>query len=242
MVEIHPGNGGELRVLAPVGDVLTDVGGVILRGCVQPGVAAPDESELSRSLRVSRSSARRALTTLEGAGLLVPEDVTGAKPPRRVLAGTATGDISRLLRFLLIDIAGVGQTDLLGIRTTLEREAAAGAARVADEADVADLATIVEQMREPAVTPTAFERLDRDLHLRIARASGNALHEPLLAGIGDAIAGQMRRAFAAVPDWPVTARRLASEHWRLVEFIGGRRAADAADYVESHVQDFYTRG
>lgn len=242
MVESQPGSDAELRVVAPAGEVLTEVGATILRGRIHPGVAAPDESELARSLRVSRTSARRALTALEGTGLVVRDEAPGAPAPRRVLAGTGAGGISRLLRFMLIDIADVDHADLLGVRTTLERDAAAGAARVADEADVADLATIVEQMREPAVTATTFERLDRNLHLRIARASGNALHEPLLVGIGDAVAGQMRRAFAAVPDWPVTARRLASEHARLVEFIGRRCAADAADYVESHVQDFYARG
>lgn len=227
----------DLRVVAPPGDVLRDVGATILRGRVRPGAAAPTESELSTSLRVSRASAARALTALEAVGLLAPDE--DAVSTRRVLAGTSTDDIGRLLRFLLADDSAAGPSDLIEVRTTLERDAVAGAARGAAEADLADLDAIVDQMQDPRIDEAAFERLDREFHLRIARASGNALHEPLLLGMGDAIASQMGRAFSAAPNWRLTARRLASEHRHLIGFIGNRCASAAADYVETHVKDFY---
>jgi GntR family transcriptional repressor for pyruvate dehydrogenase complex len=229
------------RVIAPSGAVLADVGDAILRRELRSGVEAPNEAELSKELRISRSSARRALSALGAVGILteaepVPE-VDGEA--HRELAETAVGGIGRLLRLVLLDRRAFGNAEVLGVRTALERAAAAGAARTADETDLAELTSIVERMHGPAITSDEFRYLDTAFHLRIARASGNGLQERLLHGLTDAIASHMQHAFSAVYDWPATARRLADEHERLVAVIRRRRSTEAAEFVAAHVHNFY---
>lgn len=213
----------EPRLVVSSGAVLAEVGSEILRGDPHPGARAPSEAELTASLRVSRTSARRALATLGAAGML----------DGRSLATTRVSDIGRLLRLLLPP--RLDDAELLSIRTALERSAAAASAG----ADLADLTAFVVRMKAPGVTREEFRDLDTAFHLGVARASNNALHEPLLTGLQDAIAARMGQAFARIDDWPATAARLAAEHEHLLALIRDGRAAEAADFAEAHVHNFY---
>jgi GntR family transcriptional repressor for pyruvate dehydrogenase complex len=230
-------------VIAPSDAVLVGVGDAILRGELRPGVEVPSEAALTHELRISRSRARRALATLGSAGILKeagPAPGTGSSG-RRELAETAVDGIGRMLRLVLLDRGDVRNGEILGVRTALERVSAAGAALAADAEDIAELTAIVQRMHDPGVTTDEFRNLDTTFHMRIARASGSGLSASLLHGLSDAIAGQMQHAFSETDDWTGTARRLAEEHGRLSDIIRRRMADDAADFVETHVHDFYAR-
>ncbi|MBO0876721.1 MAG: FadR family transcriptional regulator [Pseudonocardia sp.] len=224
-----------LRVVAPVETVLAGVVDEILRRGLRPGAQVPGEAELTGVLGISRSGARRALAALDSAGFLEPATASRA----RTLADTRTGEIGRLLRLVLWSGNDFDAAEVLGVRTAVERAAAARAAAAATEDDLADLERLVHRMHDPEVTAEEFLRLDTAFHLRVARASGGALERPLLEGLSDQIEMRMRQAFADIADWSGTARRLAEEHERLLAIIRRRRAAEAADFVETHVHDFY---
>jgi GntR family transcriptional regulator, transcriptional repressor for pyruvate dehydrogenase complex len=223
------------RVIAPAETVLAGVVDEILRRGPRPGAPVPGEVDLTGALGISRRSARRALAALDSAGFLEPPTASVA----RTLADTQTGEIGRLLRLILWSGNGFNAAEVLGVRTAVERAAAAGAAAAATEDDLADLEGLVHRMHDPAVTAAEFSRLDTAFHLRVARASGGALERSLLEGLSDRIEMRMRQAFSDIPDWSGTARRLADEHERLLAIIRRRRGTEAADFVETHVHDFY---
>lgn len=223
------------RVIAPADTVLTEVGNAILRRNPRPGALVPDEADLTEELRISRRSARRALATLDSAGVIAR--TSPADPP--ALADTDGDGISRLLRLVVRAGAAFETDDVIGVRTAIERSAAARAAAGATAGDLAALRAIVARMHDPAVDPDEFRALDTAFHIRVAAASAGALQMPLLQGLSDVIGGQMRRAFARTADWRATARRLAGEHDQLLSIINGGLEAEAADFVEAHIQDFY---
>lgn len=223
------------RVVAPSETVLARVIDELLRRGLRPGAPIPGEAELTETLRISRRSVRRALATLDSAGFLQPATASRV----RTLADTRTGDIGRLLRLVLWSDHDFDATEVLGVRTAVERAAAAGAAVAATQDDLAELEDLVRRMHDPAVTAEEFLRLDTAFHLGVARASGGALERSLLEGLSDRIEMRMRQAFSDTVDWSGTARRLAGEHQRLLAIIRRRRGAEAADFVETHVHDFY---
>ncbi|GAA5164461.1 FCD domain-containing protein [Pseudonocardia eucalypti] len=220
------------RVIAPAERVLADVQEGLLRDGARPGAHVPSERDLTGSLGVSRRSAREALAALEAVG------VVRGGPAHRELAEAPAAGIGRLLRLLLVAESVPGPA-LLTLRTELERTAAEGAARRVDRRDRAELSALLVAMREPGIPADRFARLDTALHLRIARASHNQLHEQLMRGLRDAVAARMAVAFRAVEDWPATARRLAGEHDRLVGAITAGDPAGAAELAESHLRGFY---
>ena len=133
-------------------------------GTFAPGARLPAERALAKSLRVSRSSLREALSMLEldkrieiriGSGAYV---VTKAR--RAATKRAATAETSPL--------------EVMRVRRLVESEAAALAARHATPAQIAQLVAafnrLTTQMRANRIRPAA----DREFHLCIAYASANA--------------------------------------------------------------------
>lgn len=207
----------------------------VLRESIQSGRFAvgsylPPERELAEQLGVSRASVREALIALEvqgrvsvrvGAGVQV---LDASAPKTRAV----NGDTEPL----------VGPLDLLETRLVVEAETAALAARHATEQDINGLRRSIERMvRDHAKSPMLHEG-DREFHLGIARASGNAAmlftvttlwdqrYSPMqerletlfsTPGLHTAAVNDHRAILKAIADHdPVAARRAMRKHLSMV--------------------------
>jgi DNA-binding FadR family transcriptional regulator len=220
-----------VRRIAPLSQVVSEVETQLLQIGPRVGATVPTEDELVADLRVSRRNARDALAVLELFGVV---DAGGA------LASTSGPEdgIGRLLR-LSLRCAQIPDDELLAVRTRLERTACARAAVSAADDDKAELRRLVTEMADPRIPPARFQDLDTAFHLVIARASGSRLCAQLMLGLRDAMADQMASRFAAVANWPATARRLSREHQGLTVAITHSLDDLAARRVEAHLQGFY---
>lgn len=217
--------------------VLAQIEQKILDGQLRVGEKLPSERELVEALGVSRTSVREALRALEAMGIIEAAAGSG-KDSGSIISGRSTSALSNLLR-LHMALAQISLTDLVEVRVQLESNAAKSAARNRDESDTKDLRLLVEKMRNREIQYEEFNEVDTEFHVRIARASRNALASDLMQTLRDAVRTNMTVVFEELPDWREVADGLADEHEKLVDAIEQQDEELAAQLVSNHITGFY---
>jgi GntR family transcriptional repressor for pyruvate dehydrogenase complex len=141
----------------------------VLEGVIAPGERMPPERELASHLKVSRSSLRPALKTLEVMGVLEARQGSGT-----YLTESAE-TILRQPSDLLMPLRGVSFAELFEARRAMEIESAASAAARANGDDIAELQALVERMHRNLSHPAPYFASDVAFHQKIAQVSGNAV-------------------------------------------------------------------
>jgi len=141
----------------------------VLQGVIAPGERMPPERDLAALLKVSRSSLRPALKTLEVMGVLEARQGSGTYLTE--LAETILSQPSDLL----LPLRGVSFAELFEARRAMEIESAASAALRANSQDLADLHALIERMHKHLSYPTVYYASDVAFHQKIAQVSGNAV-------------------------------------------------------------------
>jgi DNA-binding FadR family transcriptional regulator len=168
--------------------------GLITGGEFGAGSRLPAERDLARQLGVSRPSVREALIALEvegwvevrtGSGIYVQAPQQRNAPLTRAAAGQESAG------------AEWGPLQVMQARQLVESEVAALAARHARKAQIAAMASALEQMRSEAAAGVEPRAGDEAFHKAIAQACGNevladtvdsywtARHGPLFTRLGD---------------------------------------------------------
>jgi len=206
-------------------DVILQVEDAIADGLLGQGDRLPPERELAQSLGVSRGSVREALRVLEAFGVLAARRGRGAGAGSTVTA--EHNGLAGLLR-IYASLLKVPLSDLVELRVAIEAMTARAAAARRDAPAVHD-----------AEERDAFLQADTEFHVALATASGNVLAPLLMEALREAIARQMRAAFAAVEDWDATRARILADHRQIAERVREGDADGAAAAVERHIRGFY---
>ena len=196
---------------------------LIASGEFLPGARLPAERELAASLGVSRASVREAIISLEIGGLVEVRVGTGIF----VAAAAAPRESSSA-------DAGPGPFELLDARKLVEGEIAALAAGCSKQADIQALRQSVREMEANIKDFGQREAIDREFHLRIAKATGNGSLELVVAGLWDQRAelwGRMQRHFHT----PELALKTIEDHDAIVAAIAGGDAEAARAAMHRHL-------
>jgi DNA-binding GntR family transcriptional regulator len=172
MKNADKGSRSSLRTHRPSRQILTDgayetVKELIMDNQLEPGERINIE-ELARQLEISTTPVREALARLESDGLV----------RKRALTGYAAAP--------LLNLASLGH--LFEIRRLLEPHAAAKAAKLATDTEIANLREMVALMRADDIGDDyshyrTFAAHDTEFHALVARYSGNPVLEQTLAGL-----------------------------------------------------------
>jgi len=154
------------------------------------GARLPAERDLALSLGVSRPVVREAMIALELAGIVGVRMGSGAFVVRKPARDGLSGGFGLSLADL-----GPGPLALVEAREAIECEVAARAAVERSEADLAALAAAIAGMRASA-GGEAQGSADRDFHVRLAEATGNAV----LVRIVDQLWRELGAALRQRPD------------------------------------------
>ncbi|MBS0328022.1 MAG: FadR family transcriptional regulator [Proteobacteria bacterium] len=163
------------RLYRQIADQLAQL---IASGEYPPGSRLPAERELAAQLRVSRTSVREAIISLEMSGLVEVRVGTGVfvvAPAAGIARAGSDG--------------GPGPFELLAARSLVEGEIAAVAAAKAEAGDAAALRESVARMDAGLDDFQAREAEDRAFHLCIARITGNGSLELVVEGLWNQRAG-----------------------------------------------------
>jgi len=168
-------------------DVVQQIQEAIFDGRLRAGDMLPAERELKEMFKVSRGTLREALRVLEQKGLIeIRLGVGGGSLVKHV----DTEQISESLG-LLIRSQKVSLNHLAEFREDLEGIVAAHAARLCSQRAGGRLDDLLknakECVRRGAAARDEFIRADKQLHLELARITGNPIYISVLHSIHDNI-------------------------------------------------------
>ncbi|MTV36972.1 FadR/GntR family transcriptional regulator [Duganella radicis] len=186
-----------------------------------PGARLPAERELAASLGVSRASLREGLIALELGGVV--EVCGGSGVYVRETAATPVPE------------AGPGPFEVLSARNVIETEVAATAARNATAAALDAILAALLEMERSHEDRASNEQADRNFHLAIARASGNAA----LVGVIDYLWRQRSALWHRMKQHYRTEelrQATLADHRAIFNAIAAQDAAGARKAMRAHLQ------
>lgn len=192
-------------------------------GAFPPGSRLPGERELAERFDVSRVTIREAEIALQALGFLSIKTGSGVY----VLDPSENENGS---------LPSVSAFELTEARLLFESEAAALAARQIDDETLADLEAMVERMS--STDPSDDEdsqRADREFHLAIAAASGNAAVQYVVESLWKIRTQipEIRQVHAAICGEEDAGER-GSEHADILKALKDRSPADARSAMQNH--------
>jgi GntR family transcriptional repressor for pyruvate dehydrogenase complex len=140
------------------------------KGVFKAGDVLPPERVVAEKLGVSRPSVREAYSVLEMVGIL----------ESKVGSGTyvKSSNIDNFYKNKIKDISATEESpyEILEVRKIIEPEAACLAAKSASKEDIVEIENILQQMKSEMKNHSSYTlETDALFHLRIAKASGNAM-------------------------------------------------------------------
>ena len=164
-------------------DVVEQIQEAIIAGTLKPGRQLPAERELKEQFGISRGTLREALRVLEQKGLIeIRTGVAGGSIIREVNSEKLSEDLGLLIRNRAVSLR-----DLAQFREGMEGGVAALAAQRAGEKELAELQELLAEaqghLKEGRKGWDAFVRTDEQIHMALARMSGNPLFITVLTSV-----------------------------------------------------------
>ncbi|MDA8412758.1 MAG: FadR/GntR family transcriptional regulator [Desulfobacteraceae bacterium] len=164
-------------------DVVEQIQEAIMEGTLKPGRQLPAERELKEQFGISRGTLREALRVLEQKGLIeIRTGVAGGSIVREVNSENLSDNLGLLIRNRAVSLR-----DLAEFREGLEGGVAALAAQRATEQDRLVLEGLLDEaggyLKEGRKGWDSFVRTDEQIHLALARISGNPLFIAVLTSV-----------------------------------------------------------
>lgn len=214
--------------------VLAHVEKQLFAGQLHKGDQLPPERDLALTLGVSRSAVREALRVLQAQGLVASHPGPGRGTRLSDSQGEALGRLFRLH----LALASTSISDLTETRIALERATATLAARNANPARLRAIERRLLAM-ESTLDLDAFNELDTEFHVEIARAANNPFIGNLTAAIRQALRAPIRAASLAMDDWQELRSDLVTQHRQIYETICSGDPERAATVMEAHIRTAY---
>ena len=202
--------------------------GLIAAGEYPLGSRLPPERDLAVQLGVSRPSVREALIALEVEGLVEVRMGSGIY----VKALDATRGA--------VEVA-LGPFDIIRARALIEAELAAIAARACTPGLLKKLRAAMKAMEEDIARGVMPIRGDREFHLALAEASGNAALLRVVTELFDErnnpLFEQLGRHFENAKSW----RCAVAEHRAVLRAVAAGEVAAARRAMQTHLQNSHDR-
>lgn len=181
---------------------------LLMSGGLKPGDALPSETDLARAFGVSKPVVREAMHRLVSMGVL---EIRQGKPASVRAIGAEP--LALFFRFAM-RASRQGLREAVELRRTLETEIAAMAARTITEAQLAELAAVLAELKEARDDADRWVAADVRFHGILAQASGNTLIAFLIEALRDTTAETIRvmHAQRSLRDQDATYRRHEAIH------------------------------
>jgi len=194
---------------------------------LKPGDKLPSERELAETLRVSRSSIRDAIRSLELMGLVEPRQGMGTIV-REVSVDALVNPFANALKRRRELVS-----ELLDFRRMLEPPLAARAAMHATAEEIAEMEEILKRQDEKQQQGDSAVAEDTEFHYAIALASDNSVVFKVLDVLMDLLRDTRERSLQ-LEGRP---QKSIAGHRRILDAIKRRDAEAAKDAMRHHIED-----
>ncbi len=196
---------------------------LIASGEFSPGERLPAERELAQQLGVSRPSVREALIALEIEGKVEVRVGSGVFVIRHDPAVTPPPEEDE------------GPFETLAARRVVEGEAAAMAAKEANQAEQTELRDAVGELQKRCEAGLGCDPADRNFHLAISRATHNGAMASVVLLLWERGRGPMWRALEKHFETPAARANTLRDHKAILKAIEGRDSRAARSAMHRHL-------
>ena len=212
--------------------IFETLGDQIIGGVLSAGDVLPTEPALCEEFGFSRTVVREGLKLLEGRGLVRVEQGRGTTVQPRSSWDLLDPDVLGMALAYDHDLSLLD--DLMTVRRVLEREMAASAAGRLSDAELTELADLVESMELVYDDYDRFRALDNAFHEIVMRASGNEVGLTIVRIIHRH--GGATPPLAATPASKAALKRTAAEHRAIVDALAAGDGALAGELISAHIE------
>jgi len=201
----------------------------IYRGELKIGERLPSERELAGTMRVSRSSVRKAIARLQGMGYV--ENRPGQGTIVRLPAAGPLHD-----PFVYVMSPGQSSLDeLMEVRIGLECQGVALAAERATEMDIAFLELAFSEMHSWQPDREKAKDADMKFHMGIAYATHNSVHVDLARRFYDYMFHSINKLHSLLYEKNKNLGIIDRQHFKILDAIKCRDGASASRYMLQHI-------
>ena len=216
-----------VRLYRQIADLLSER---IDQGLFPIGTLLPAERDLAQQLGVSRTSVREALIALEVGGkvsIRVGHGVQILEATPRSVALEGTTDVAE---------ADIGPIQLMEARRHVELKTAELAAANRTDGNLGRLRQAMDiQARAESARAPQYRDGDRNFHVEIARAGGNAAYAVLVASLWDYRSKPLFKKFEELLVGPDRPAKTAKEHRDIFDAIVSCDATAARKAMKHHL-------
>ncbi len=214
------------RISDQVFDQLRDL---IFRGKIKPGERLMPEREMAEAMNVSRATIRTAVQRLADMGLITQRQGQGT------FVRSHDDNLQNPLA-KAIEAQGISLETLLEVRLGLECNAAALAARRADENDISALTLSFKEMEKEQAYGRLGSQADSTFHMAIAYASKNPLHIMIMRDFYDYLFHGIRENLESLYQERENIHIILKQHEKILSAIQKREPEAAFNAMKDHIQ------
>ena len=206
-------------------DIVQQFHSLIGQGVLQHGARLPSERLMAEQFKVSRSSVREAIRSLELQGLVVSKRGSGTF--------INTEDLGSVVALIASTLSLGGETlkEIFEVRHLLEPQIAAVAAQRANEAEVHRLGEILEEQQEQVEAGETGVDADSAFHFALASAT----HNSALVKVVSAVEDILRRSRDLSLQESGRPQRSLDSHRQILKSVRDGDAEAARQAMEHHL-------
>jgi GntR family transcriptional repressor for pyruvate dehydrogenase complex len=208
--------------------VIEQIKEMIASGKLKKGDKLPPERELVEQLKASRTSIREAIRALQIIGLVECRQGGG-----NFIRESFENSLFEPLSIMFV-LQNSKPEEILELRKIVEVETAALAAEKIKDNELEEIQEIIKQMRKCSDEVTGSE-LDKDLHYKIANASGNFLVVSVLSAISSLVDSFIKDARKMILRQSENKEVLMEHHENLYNALKNHEKNKAAEIMRKHL-------
>lgn len=201
---------------------------LIYRGKLKPGEKLMTERELAHAMNVSRTTIRDAIQRLVAMGLIIQKQGQGTFV--KTVDDTLANPLAKAM-----EAQNASLEDLLEVRMGLECNAAALAAKRADETDITALNQSISEMEAEIGSGRLGTEADTAFHMAIAYAAKNPLHILIMRNFYDYLFHGIGENLACLYEEPDNIHEILRQHKNILSSIKARDPYKAYTSMNEHI-------
>ena len=206
-------------------DIIHQLHSLIRQGVLKHGDRLPPERDLAEQFKVSRSSVREAIRSLELQGLVVSKRGSGTF--------INTDNLESVLALVAASLGTGGDTlrDIFEMRRLLEPPIAALAAQRATEEEVQRMRDILEEQQRQVQEGETGVEADTAFHFALAAATHNSALLKVVSAVEDILQMSRDRSLQE----PGRPQRSLESHHEVLQMVLTRDFRGAQEAMEHHL-------
>ena len=207
-------------------DIVQQFHSMIRQGTLSHGDRLASERDLATQFKVSRSSVREAMRSLELQGLVISKRGSGT------FISTENGDSVVALMAASLNTGGEALRDIFEMRRVLEPAIAALAAERATDEDIGQMSAILDEQQQQIDSGETGVESDTAFHFALAAATRNSALNKVVSAVED-ILQRSRDQSLQEPGRP---QRSLESHRHILQMIRNRDGAGAEQAMSHHLE------